>query len=1000
MTTEQHVTTPATQQPDTTPAALQPTTQRTIAVIDGNSLMHRAFHAVQAPMTAPDGRATNACFGFLSMFLKLVEDFAPSGIICAFDHGIPAFRLEAIQKYKAQRPPTDPSLKEQFPIIKELLTSLNIPVIELDSWEGDDILGTLADKCESLRLSCLLVSGDKDVLQLASPLTSIINNRTGMSDVIVYDPSGVYDKWGVTPQQVPDFLGLMGDTSDNIPGVPGVGPKTATKLIQEYGSLDEVLAHAEGIKGKLGENLRNNKDQALASRKVATIMRDVPVECDLSSVEFPTFDPYRVKEVFQQYRMNSQLKKVLALQPTSLASRDTLSIARNEDTLDLPSFLLDKSDPDSATTPEAPGQSGVYPELGSGWLPGAQGALQGNPALYGDLPSQGNPATQSGDSAPQHGSLTPPCILTDAPAVAALVSTLANPIPQPCAVCLESTQQEAHKTSSQESMSFDAPSKPELLLYIATTQDILYLTGHLATQALVDILQRGVLIAHDTKAVLQALIPKDTLERAAIKPDELEPSRIRDLGLAAYLLDSSQDMGKTQDLLLEYYPDILPDPTPECPQGAITAAALLAVDAMLQQRLQQDGSEECYNRIEMPLVPVLVQMERWGVNVDAQLLHQLSRGMEDTIARLKASAHTEAGEDFNLDSPKQLGVILFEKLKLPVVKKTRTGYSTDAAVLQDLRKLHPLPDIMLEYRELAKLKSTYLDALPALIAPDGHIHTSFNQAITATGRLSSSDPNLQNIPVRSELGRTIRTAFIPSPALFDEKDAVFLSADYSQIELRLLAHLSGDEGLIEAFVEGTDFHASTAARVFGLPLDQVTPQMRSRAKAVNFGIVYGQQAYGLSQSLGISFKEAQEMIDRYFRAYPQVRHYLDDVVAQAHEQGWVATLYGRKRHIRELKSSNPNLRSFGERTAMNHPMQGSAADIIKLAMIEVERRLAVEGFASQMILQVHDELDFNCAASECERLSAMVKDAMEGIVELKVPLVVDISTGPNWALAH
>jgi DNA polymerase-1 len=402
----------------------------------------------------------------------------------------------------------------------------------------------------------------------------------------------------------------------------------------------------------------------------------------------------------------------------------------------------------------------------------------------------------------------------------------------------------------------------------------------------------------------------------------------------------------------------------------------------------------------MPLVPVLVQMERWGVNVDPSILRELGASMAASIAALRERAHAEAGEDFNLDSPKQLGAILFEKLKLPSARRTRTGYSTDATVLQDIKEMHPLPSIMLEYRELAKLKSTYLDALPQLIASDRHIHTSYHQTVAATGRLSSSDPNLQNIPVRTEMGRRIRTAFIPDPAAFEEGEAVFLSADYSQIELRLLAHLSGDEGLIEAFVGGEDFHSSTAARVFGVPVDEVTPQLRSRAKAVNFGIVYGQQAYGLAQSLGVGFQEAQEMISRYFRAYPRVRCYLDETVEQAREQGWVETLYGRKRHIREIRSGNANTRGFGERTAMNHPMQGSAADIIKLAMIEVARRLSAEGLRSQMVLQVHDELDFNCARSEVERLSALVKEAMEGIAQLKVPLVADVSVGPNWAEAH
>ena len=899
-------------------------TERTIAVIDGNSLLHRAFHAVPPYMTAPDGRPTNACFGFLSMLLKLVEDFKPDGIICAFDHGIPAFRLEAIEKYKAQRPPTDPDLKTQFPMIKQILDSMNIPVIELEGWEGDDILGSLAEIAEREQIKTLLVTGDKDALQLASDTTFIVNTKTGMTDVIIYDPLGVYEKWGVTPGQVPDFLGLMGDSSDNIPGVPGVGPKTATKLLQDYGSLEEVLAHASEIKGKLGENIRGNAEQARASRMVATIRRDVPLDCDLNTVEFPSFDPQKVREAFMEFELNSQLKKVLSLGNKKPGSHfDGLPVPSSE------GFGKPPSDEDKP--------------------------------LMVSIPLEGPSATLAlADALEKQGAF---------------------------AACFE---------DSGQSSLFDT----DRALFIACNEGIFHFKGQEIESALLSILRKGILVAFDSKSILQELIPRNHLKPAPISLAEIDVLRLFDLSLAAYLLDSSQDCGKIGDLFLQFYSEELPAATGDIPEGAIWAAALLKLYGVLKQRLTEDGSLECYESIEMPLVPVLVQMERWGVNVDPQILKELSVGMEASITKLQADAIAEAGEDFNLDSPKQLGTILFEKLKLPTIKKIRTGYSTDASVLQDLEKLHPLPGIMLEYRELAKLKSTYLDALPQLVASDGHIHSSFNQTVTATGRLSSSDPNLQNIPVRRELGRQIRTAFIPDPSLFEEKEAVILSADYSQIELRLLAHLSCDEGLIEAFVGGRDFHATTAARVFGVPCEDVTPQLRSRAKAVNFGIVYGQQAYGLSQSLGVSFAEAQEMITRYFKAYPQVRRYLDDTVAQAREQGWVETLYGRKRHIRELLSNNPNVRNFGERTSMNHPMQGSAADIIKLAMIEVQRRLFEEGFASQMILQVHDELVFNCAASEQDSLAVMVKEAMEGIAILKVPLVVDVGIGPNWAMAH
>ncbi len=922
---------------------------RTIAVIDGNSLMHRAFHAVPPYMTAPDGRPTNACFGFLSMFLKLADDFKPDAIICAFDKGIPDFRLKAIEEYKAQRPPTDPDLKSQFPMIKELLNSMNIPVVELQGWEGDDILGTLAASGESKGYKTLLVTGDKDALQLTSDLTYVVNTKTGMSDVIIYDPEAVYEKWGVTPAQVPDFLGLMGDSSDNIPGIPGVGPKTATKLLQQYETLEDVLAHADEIKGKLGENMRSNKDQAIASKDVATIRRSVPLDCDLETISFPSFDSHSVTEAFKQLAMMSQLRKVLAL-------------------------------------------------IGEGDAGAADGAGVGGSAQAGKADIFGKVGQAS--SKTESGGVSAAAFASDMVDMNLEFTTPISGDNAPGAL------REALQEHSTVSAVLDLATNASLFdsqktLYVATEVACYQFDEAQISDVLPAILESATLVAFDIKLLLQELVPRTDSTSTQIDISTLDSDKLFDLSLAAYLLDSSVNASGIGSLCERYLAGVLPEANDMLPISAIHATAALALHSMLSEGLIADDTMSCFTDIEMPLVLVLLQMEHCGVNIYTEALKTLSDSMQLTISDLKQKALTEAGEEFNLDSPKQLGVILFEKLKLPTIKKTRTGYSTDASVLQELEKMHPLPKIMLEYRELAKLKSTYLDALPLLISKaDGHIHTSFNQAVTTTGRLSSSDPNLQNIPVRTDLGREIRKAFIPDPQCFDEQEATFVSADYSQIELRLLAHLSGDEGLIEAFLGGEDFHASTAARVFGVAFEEVTPQLRSRAKAVNFGIVYGQQAYGLSQSLGVSFAEAGEMITRYYKAYPQVRRYLDETIEQARDQGWVATMYGRKRHIHELKSSNPNTRSFGERTAMNHPMQGSAADIIKLAMIEIQRRLASEGFASQMILQIHDELDFNCALSEKERLVAMVKEIMEGVAQLKVPLLVDVSCGNNWAEAH
>ena len=919
---------------------------KSIAVIDGNSLMHRAFHAVPQYMTAPDGRPTNAVFGFISMLLKLVDVVNPDGIIVAFDHGIPAFRMEAIQQYKATRPPTDENLKAQFPMIKELLESMAIPVVEAEGWEGDDILGTLAEQAQAAQVTCLLVTGDKDALQLVDANTQVINTKSGMTDVVVYDSAAVYEKWGVTPEHVPDFLGLMGDSSDNIPGVPGVGEKKARQLLGEYGTLEEVLANAGAVKGKLGESLANNAELARASKLVATIRRDVPIQCDLESVSFPAYEAAPVTEAFRRFALTSQLRKVLSL----IGAGSTSSVGTESPTSSDMATGGDSADSVQGNLPDV----FTYLEGEDAWS-ALQAALAGGDSI----------AIQLEDAASQ-GTL----------------------------------------------FAVNAP-----LLYCATGRYVLAL-GSL--DGLADTLRRilreaGRVLVFDLKAVLSHLLPPDNSRPAELGEGELDYKRCFDCRLAAYLLDSSRPV-ETIGELLEQFPQAeatvsaeakeLPPvaqpagaTAPATPPAAAQVASLLALAPLLQARLAEEGASACYEDIEMPLVEVLVRMERIGVRLDLEVLSTLNAALSADIDALREKAIEAAGEEFNLDSPKQLAAVLFESLRLPAFKKKRSGYSTDASVLEELKPLHPLPGLMLDYRELAKLKSTYLDALPRLVADDGHLHTSFNQTVTATGRLSSADPNLQNIPIRRDIGRQIRQAFVPDASGLGVAEAVFLSADYSQIELRLLAHLSGDAGLIEAFQEGQDFHARTASQVWQIAPEEVTTALRSRAKAVNFGIVYGQQAYGLSQSLGISMKESQDMIDRYFQTFPAVKAYLDETVAQAVRQGWVETIFGRRRNIRELYSSNANTRHFGERTAMNHPMQGSAADIIKLAMIEIDRRIRADGLRAQLILQVHDELVFNCTVDELEALSEMVRQVMQGVVELKVPLLVELASGPNWAEA-
>lgn len=870
---------------------------KTVAVIDGNSLMHRAYHAVPPTMTAPDGTPTNAAFGFLSMLLKFIEMEQPDALVCAFDKGRPKFRMEALEQYKAQRPPMDEELKAQFPVIENLLAAMNVPVVALPGWEGDDILGTVAARDEELGYRTLLVTGDKDAYQLASDLTKIVTTKRGITDVVIYGPEEVEERYGVTPDQFTDFLGLKGDKADNIPGVPGIGDKKAASMLQAYGNLEGIYANLDKFKGKQLENLTNYKDDAFLSRQVATIVRDADFELDLESISFPNFNVEQVTEAFTDVRMMAHLAKILKLQGSEAAS------------IDLGSWDNFIEGDEAKAAIELPAE---------GYVPVAW-ALDPQASLFGD-------------------GLTLAVNLGDSTAL-------------------------FHNEEAKEALAFLVRERE-----IATA---------------------------DAKSLLQVVFPADTAQDSLVSRGEMLDAHMFDVALAAYVADSNNGAATLNALMERYAGAVLPDEKDPQKQVALQAAAIGALVDPLAQELEKEGARKVYDDIDLPLVGVLACMERTGAALDVDHLKALNESTGAEVDRLRAAIYASAGHEFNVDSPKQLSEVLFDELGLTPKKKTRSGYSTNASVLKELTEEHELPGLMLEYREYAKIKSTYIDALPRMRAEDGRVHTSFNEMVTTTGRLSSSDPNLQNIPVRTDFGRQIRTCFVP----LDEGE-VFVSADYSQIELRLLAHLSGDEHLIASFNSGEDFHASTASRVFGVPMDDVTPQMRSRAKAVNFGIVYGQQAYGLSQSLHIPFYEAKEMIDRYFEVHPGVRTYLDDVVAQAHKDGYAVTLFGRRRYIPELKAKNAAQRGFGERTAMNHPMQGTAADIIKLAMRQVQDELVARDLGTRLMLQVHDELDLSVPESEVEEVSDLLTSVMESVVELSVPLLVDVSAGANWAEAH
>lgn len=909
--------------------------RRTFAVIDGNSLMHRAFHAVPPTMNAPDGRPTNAIFGFLNMFLKMIDAFNPDGVVVAFDKGKPRVRMEMLPQYKAQRPPMDPDLHAQFPMIKELLTALNVPILQSEGWEGDDILGTMARLGEEAGCDMLLVTGDRDMYQLVTEHVNVVSTRKGLSDVAIMTPESVDDLYhGITPALVPDFYGLKGDTSDNIPGVPGIGPKKASALIAQYGSLDEVIAHADEVKGKMGENLRAHIDDALLSRKVATIRTDAPVELDFDETSFPAFSADEVSAALGTLGITAMQNRFLAL---------------------------------------IGGEGGVVPAASAFEMPAVSRAAAGDAEALTAVAAEAARANAAGEWVA--------AVVDDDKEEGALFGLTRTLWLATSKGLFALEEADGGTPAAVEGFNFAHG-------VIAGVLARLFMEGRVASP--------------DMKALLHELSPIDSSEPELMDPLAVDSTRIFDTVVAAYLLDSDRSEFDEAYLADTYLQMALPAargaegagedaPAP----AARTAALTLALVAPLRECMARENAANVFDGIEMPLVPVLAKMERAGMLVDPDRLRNLSEGLATQITEVERSIRDLAGDEtFNIGSPMQLSHVLFDVMGLPTkgLKKTKRGYySTNAKVLSDLARDHEIVRLILDWREKSKIKSTYLDTLGPLRRGDGRVHTTYNQTITATGRLSSSDPNLQNIPTRSELGRTVKTAFSAG------EGSVFLAVDYSQIELRLLAHLSGDEHLVRAFNEGEDFHAETAARVFGVPVSEVTPDLRSRAKAVNFGIVYGQQAYGLSQSLHISMAEARDMIDRYYEAYPGVRTFLDNVVARAKQTGYAETMYGRRRHIPELKAKNPQLRGFGERTAMNHPMQGTAADIIKIAMARVSRRLEEEGFAAHMILQVHDELDFECPVNEVERLTAMVRDVMEHVVDLRVPLIAEASTGITWA---
>ena len=842
-----------------------------MVLVDGYSLMYRAYHALQTPMTAPDGTPTNAVHGFVMMLLKVLGEEKPGGIAVAFDMHAPTFRTGIFDGYKATRKPMPDDLRAQDPIIREIISLMQIPILECPGYEADDILGTVSLACEEAGREVLLVTGDRDSFQLSGGNTTILYTKRGISDTQRVTPDYIRETYGVEPRQLIDVKSLMGDASDNIPGVAGVGEKTALRLIQSYGSLEETLRRAEAEeKGKLREKLMNGAEQARMSRRLAEIVRNAPVEMQ--------FDEWKLR------RLDGAVPRLKEL-GMNLAAKKLMETAAEL----CPNIVIQ---------------------------PKAQEKIQVE-TIYtlGELAAR----------------------------------MQAVPDPAWAAVHVGMTL-----SLAADELRIAVPLGGDLLSAGISEEEALDCIRPLLEKA-------GCVEVWNSKAL-------------AINADF-------DVMLAAYVLNP-QMRSFAADALCE---DADIQGFADCPALAIHRLA-----EKQRAEMQEKQLESVFAQIEMPLAGVLRGMEKEGFLVDADMLRKMGVSMDATIGRLSAEIEEIFGVKVNLNSPKQLGEMLFDRMGLPAPKKTRTGYSTSAEVLENLAASYPVCEKILEYRKYTKLRSTYIDSLIQLRDARGRVHTHFDQVATATGRLSSTEPNLQNIPVRTELGREIRGAFISRPGW------KLVDADYSQIELRVLAHISGDATMIAAFNADEDIHARTAAEVYGVPISEVTGAMRSASKAVNFGIVYGISDFALAKNIGVSRAEARDFMNRYFERYPGVKAYMESSVAEAKEKGYALTLMGRRRYIPELMSSNFNLRSFGERCAMNSPIQGTAADIIKIAMVRVADALKQRGMQTRLILQVHDELILEAPESEAEEAAELLRECMEGVMQLKVPLKTDITMGGDW----
>lgn len=901
-----------------------------MVIFDGNALVHRAYHAIPE-LTTRSGEVVNAVYGFTSMLLKVLKDLGPSYCAVAFDRKAPTFRHRMFEAYKANRPATPPDLVAQIEKTRELVRVFNIPLFELDGYEADDMLGALSRHAEQSGIETVIVTGDADAMQLVRPGVKVLYPKAGrqFSDTVLFDEAEVENKFGVTAARVADYKALVGDTSDNIPGVAGIGPKTAVRLINDFGGIDEIYRNLERVQPeKLRELLSASEEVARKGKVLATIVSDVPLDFNLEDCRLSHYDRARVVELFQNLEFSSLLAKLP------------------------PSEILPPSGTENAAEPPLPA-----PPITCSYT--TVDTLEGLKQMAGELADAGSFAFDAE---------TTGLDLEKSPVVG--FSFAAWPgrawyVPM------------GH-IGWEQAKQLDAAEVAEVLEPLMEDADVAK-TAHNAKFDLQAMRGLGIEVSglnFDTMIAAYLLGEKALgLKELAFNRLGVEMTSIKDLiGSGRGQINMSQvEVSRAREYA--------------CADADMTRR----LQAVFTAELKQKELYKLFEEVEMPLLPVLSAMEQAGILLDAQLLDGLSRRLARRLIELEAGVYTETGHRFNINSPRQLGQVLFEELKLTGGKKTKSGYSTDASVLESLKGTHPVVDLIIEFRTLAKLKTTYVDALPCMINPrTGRLHTSFNQTRTTTGRLSSSDPNLQNIPVRGELGREIRQAFVAP------EGAQLLSGDYSQIDLRALAHLSRDQVLLETFERDEDVHTATAVQLFGVKPEEVTADMRRLAKTVNFGVIYGMSGYGLEQATELNRQEAEQFITTYFTRYPGVKQYLDETRQLAASQGYVQTVLGRRRMIPEINSANRNIREAAERMAINMPVQGTSADIIKVAMINLNREISRRSLKSRMLLQVHDELIFEVPDAETETMKSLVSDLMSRAIELAVPVRVDIKTGKNW----